>query len=96
EQLASSQSKVFQLQASLSETQSQQLPMRLELAKIQREKESLLSRCQWLETEMEAKSKDFFELRVQLTSDVTDLKASLDQKAHDISAMEKTIKLLQV
>lgn len=96
DQLNLLQGRIRDIQRELAEAESQVLPVKFELTRCQREKESLESRVKWLEGELETKTKELYKLRVEDGSNRQSLEAELARARNESGSRLEIIGQLEV
>mmetsp|Transcript_24386 Transcript_24386/g.35802 ORF Transcript_24386/g.35802 Transcript_24386/m.35802 type:complete len:2045 (-) Transcript_24386:88-6222(-) len=91
DQLSTLQGRLREVQNSLTEAEGQLLPVQFDLAKCSREKGALESRVAWLESELDSRTKELYEVRQKSSGETQELEALLAQKTN-----ESTDRLQQV
>jgi nucleoprotein TPR len=95
DQLTSCQSRLRELQTSLSEAEGQLLPAQYSLAKLGREQASQAEHVSWLEAELASKTAQVSEVRLELTNQNEELVAQLALARSESSARADQVDRLQ-
>ena len=96
DQIISFQSRLREIQSLLSENESQLLPLQYELNTVKREKELYQNRNQFLETELEKKSTEFYQTKRDHLSVLQDLELQLAQKNNECGEFQEKVKQFEV
>jgi chromosome segregation ATPase len=96
DQLTILQGRIRDIQRDLSEAESQVLPVKFELTRCQREKESVESRAKWLEGELQTKTQELYRLRVEDGSNMQSIEAELAQAKNESGSRLERIGQLEV
>lgn len=96
DQLTLLQGRIRDIQRDLSESESQILPVKFELTRCQREKESLDGRVKWLESELEQRSQELYKLRVEDGTSLQTIEAELSQSKNESASRLERIGQLEV
>ncbi len=90
------QRKLRDTQSQLANAENVQLPIQLDLAKVQREKDVLARQLQWVESELNMKSAEWTASRQLLISKCADLESQLTTERTDNESKTQSIISLQV
>jgi chromosome segregation ATPase len=96
DQIISFQSRLREIQSLLSENESQLLPLQYELNTVKREKELYENRNQFLESELEKKSTEFYQAKRDHLLALQDLELQLAQKNNECGEYQEKLKQFEV